>query len=64
MNPLDDHNLVLWSMRAGLTRNKERETVRRGLESGDLTWPGANETAGRRQDRTYVDIEVIQVVGN
>ena len=61
MNPLDDHELLPWAMRAGLTRAEVRQTVRRGMEAGDLTWPGANKTAAWRQDRIYVDIEVIQV---
>jgi hypothetical protein len=46
MNPLDDHELLLWSMRAGQTRDEVRQTVRRGLDAGDLSWPGANDTAG------------------
>ena len=51
MNPLDDHELLLWSMRAGLTRAEVRQTMRRGLEAGDLSWPGASETAADRQHR-------------
>ena len=45
MTPLDDHELLHWSMRAGLTRAGVRQTVRRGLDAGDLTWSGASETA-------------------
>ena len=41
MTPLDDHELLLWSMRAGLTRAEVRQTVRYGRGAGDLTWPGA-----------------------
>jgi hypothetical protein len=62
MNPLDDHELLLWSMRAGLTRAEMRQTVRRGLDAGDLSWPGVGETAADRLGRIYLDIEVIQVV--
>ena len=51
MNPYDDHELFLWAMRAGLTRAKVRQTVRRGLDAGHLSWPGANETAADRQHR-------------
>jgi hypothetical protein len=35
MNPLDDHELLLWAMRAGLNSNE----VRQGLDSG-RTPPG------------------------
>ena len=51
MNPLDDHKLLLWAMRTGLTRDEVRQTVRRGLDAGHLSWPGANETAADRQGR-------------
>ena len=62
MNPLHDHELLLRSTRAGLTRDEVRQTVRRGLDAGDLSWPGASETAAQRLDRIYVDMEAIQVV--
>jgi hypothetical protein len=62
MNPLDDHELLLWAMRAGLTRHEVRQTVWRGLDAGDLSWPGASETADQRLDRIYVDMEAIQIV--
>ena len=51
MNPLNDHELLLWSMRAGLTRAEVHQTVRRGLDAGDLAWPTASETATDRQHR-------------
>jgi hypothetical protein len=59
MNPLDDHKLLLWSMRAGPTHTEVRQTVRRGLDAGDLAWPGTNETAAQCLDRVYVDMEAI-----
>jgi hypothetical protein len=62
MNPLDDHELLRQCLRAGLTHAEVRQTVRRGLDAGDLSWPGASETAAWRQDRIYVDMEAIQVV--
>ena len=45
-NPLDDHQLLLGSMRVGLTRAEVRQAVRRGRDAGDLSWSGANDTAG------------------
>ena len=38
-------------MRAGLTRAEVRQTVRRGLDAGDLAWPNSSETAADRQHR-------------
>ena len=39
MNPLDDHELLLWAMRAGLTRDEVRQAVRRGLAHPLATRP-------------------------
>ena len=54
MNPLNDHELLLRSMRAGQTRTEVHQTVRRGL--------AATETAAWRQDRINVDIEATRGV--
>jgi hypothetical protein len=62
MNPLDDHELLIWSMQAGLARAEVRQTVRCGLDAGDLFRRGASETADWRRDRFYVDMEAVPVV--
>ena len=49
-------------MRSGPTRAEVRETVRRGPDVGDLTWPGANEMEAQRPDRIYMDMEAGSVV--
>jgi hypothetical protein len=51
MNPLDDHELLLWSMRAGLTRDEVRQAVRRGLDAGRIPRQRADETQAGRQER-------------
>jgi hypothetical protein len=51
MNPLDDHELLLWAMRAGLTRDEVRQAVRGGLAAGHLPRQTAHETEAQRQER-------------
>ena len=52
MNPLNDHELVLWAMRAsGLTRDEVRQAVRRSLHAGHIPRQGADETKAQRQER-------------
>ena len=38
------------------------QTVRRGLDAGDLARPGASETATQRLDLSYVDMEAVPAV--
>ena len=45
MSPRDDHELLLWSMRAGLTRVEVRQTLW-SVDTGDLPWSGAKDSAG------------------
>jgi hypothetical protein len=52
MNPLDDHELLLWAMRAGLTRDEVRQAVRRGLDAGHIPRQRADETKAQRQKRS------------
>ena len=54
MNPLDDHELLLWTMRAGLTRDEVRQALRSGLDVGDLPRQTAHDTETQRQDRVRV----------
>jgi hypothetical protein len=51
MNPLNDHRLLLWAMRAGLTRDEVRQAVRGGLDAGRIPRQRADETQAGRQDR-------------
>jgi hypothetical protein len=51
MNPLDDHELLLWAMRAGLTRDEVRQAVHGGLDAGHLPRQTAHETEAQRQER-------------
>ena len=51
MNPLNDHELLLWSMRAGLTRDEVRQAVRHGLHAGHIPRQSADEMQAQRQDR-------------
>ena len=51
MNPLDDRELLLWAMRAGLTRDEVRQAVRRGLDAGHRPRQSADETQAQRRDR-------------
>jgi hypothetical protein len=48
MNPLDDHELLLWSLRAGLTRDEVRQAVRGGLDANRIPWQRADETKAER----------------
>ena len=59
MNPLDDHELLLWAMRAGLTRDEVRQAVQRGLEEGAIPRQSADETQAQRIN---LDREAILVV--
>ncbi len=36
MNPLDDHELLRWAIRAGLTRDEVHQAIRKGLDAGRL----------------------------
>jgi len=54
MNPLDDHELLLWATRAGLTRDEVRQAVRRGLDAGPIPWQGADETKAQRQVSIWI----------
>ena len=49
MSPLDDHELLLWTMRAGLTRDEVRQALRSGLDVDDLPRHTAHETKTQRQ---------------
>jgi hypothetical protein len=60
MNPLDDHELLLWAMRAGLTRDEVRQAVRRGLEAGRIPRQSADETKAQRQDRLQAVQDYLQ----
>jgi hypothetical protein len=51
MNPLDDHELLLWAMRAGLTGDEVRQAVHRGLDAGRIPRQRADETQAQRQER-------------
>jgi hypothetical protein len=51
MNPLNDHELPLWAMRAGLTRDEVRQTVQRGLKEGAIRRQTFNETSPQQQER-------------
>ena len=51
MNPYDDHELLLWAMRAGLTRDEVRQAVRRGLNANRIPRQSADETQAQRQER-------------
>jgi hypothetical protein len=51
MTTLDDHELLLWAMRAGLTRDEVRQAVRQGLDTGKLPWQTPHETETQRQER-------------
>jgi hypothetical protein len=54
MNPLDDHELLLWAMRAGLTRDEVRQAVRRGLDAGRI--PRQRAHGGKRVDRLILEL--------
>ena len=43
MNPLDDHELLPWAMRAGLTRDEVRQAVRGNLNTSGLPRQTAHE---------------------
>jgi len=60
MNPLDDHELILWAMRAGLTRDEVRQAVREGLDAGDLPQQTAHETEAQRQERMQAVYDYLQ----
>jgi hypothetical protein len=60
MNPLDDHKLLLWAMRAGLTRDEVRQAVRRGLDAGRIPRQSADETQAGRQDRLQTVRDYLQ----
>ena len=62
MNSLDDHELLLWALRAGLTRDEVRQAVRRGLDDGDFLWQDAKGRKVQRQDCVNLDMETMQVV--
>jgi hypothetical protein len=62
MNPLDDHELLLWATRAGLTRDEVRQAVRQGLDAGRIPRQGADETQAGRQDRLNLGIETALIV--
>ena len=51
MNPLDDHELLLWAVRAGLTRDEVRQAVQRGLEANRIPRLRASETDAQHQER-------------
>jgi len=51
MNPLDDHELLPWAMRAGLTRDEVRQAVRAGLDAGRIPRQTAQETEQQRRER-------------
>jgi hypothetical protein len=60
MNPLDDHELLLWAMRAGLTRDEVRQAVRGGLDAGNLPRQTAHETEAQRQERMRAVYDYLQ----
>jgi hypothetical protein len=60
MIPLNDHELLLWAMRAGLTRDEVRQAVRGGLEAGDLPRQTAHETEAQRQERMRAVYDYLQ----
>jgi hypothetical protein len=60
MNPLDDHELLLWAMRAGLTRGEVRQAVRRGLDANRIPRQRASETDAQRQDRLQAVPDYLQ----
>jgi hypothetical protein len=60
MNPLNDHELLLWAMRAGLTRGEVRQAVRGGLDTGDLPRQTAHETETQRQERMRAVYDYLQ----
>jgi len=51
MNPLNDHELLLWAMRAGLTHDEVRQAVRKGLDANRIPRQSADETQAQRQER-------------
>jgi len=60
MNPLDDHELLLWAMRAGLTRDEVRQAVRAGLDTGRIPRQTAHETEGQRLERLQTVQDYLQ----
>jgi hypothetical protein len=48
---MNDHDLTLWAMKAGLTREEARRAVREGPGSGRIPWQTANETDAQVRDR-------------
>ena len=60
MNPLDDHELLLWAMRAGLTGDEVRQAVRVGLDAGRIPRPTAQETEGQRLERLQAVQDYLQ----
>ena len=62
MNPLNDHELLLRAMRAGLTRDEVRQAVRKGLDAGRIPRQRADEMDSLQPDCLNLEIEAIQVV--
>ena len=60
MTPLDDHDLLLWSMRAGLTRDEVRQAVRSGLDAGRIPRQRADEPQAGRQERLQAVRDYLQ----
>ena len=60
MNPLDDHELLLWAMRAGLTRDEVRQAVRAGLDSERIPRPTIRETDQQRLERLQAVQDYLQ----
>ena len=64
MNPLNDHELLRWAMRAGLTRDEVRQAVRPCLDAGHISRQRADETQVQPVNLDMEAIWVVESVGN
>ena len=48
MNPLDNHELLLWAMQAGLTQDEIRQAVRGGIDAGRIRRHTIHDAEGDR----------------
>ncbi len=60
MNSLNDHEPLLWAMRAGLTRDEVRPG--RCAVAGHIPWQRADKTKAQRQERLNLDMELTPIM--